>query len=133
MSGCKGGSRGCADFIHQCCCEVPDVIVSVNWQTSFGTTECMLYRVSPASCDPRTYKRRGRTWVTAGWTSTELAFPQELTEGISFGCHPYLNARASLKTPLCNENPCSSIGSVPSQAEAPFLCQHGCFTHGAAK
>ena len=81
---------GGADFIHQCCCEVTDVIMLVNWQPSFGTTVSVC--------------------------CTDLSFPQEQTEGISFGCYPYY-ARASLKAPLCSL----------------LLCQNGCFTCNAGK
>ena len=41
-------------------------------------------------------------------------------EGNCCGRHPYRRHSASRKAPLCRANPCSSIGRVESQVEAPF-------------
>ena len=40
---------------------------------------------------------------------------------IPFGYQPYLRVRAFLNAPLWRTKPCSSVGSVPSHAESPFL------------
>ena len=52
--------------------------------------------------------------------STVNCLPQMQWEGRCTGCQPYRKHSASLKAPLWRENPCSSMGKVESQLEAPF-------------
>ena len=52
--------------------------------------------------------------------STEKGFPHTQLVGRFDGCQPYLRHRTSRKTPLWRANPCSAIGKVDSQLEAPF-------------
>ena len=47
-------------------------------------------------------------------------WPQTQWEGRCDGHQPYHKHRASLKAPLCRENPCSEMGRAESQLEAPF-------------
>ena len=53
------------------------------------------------------------------WSTVKVA-PQAQNMGVRGGGHPYLSDRASMKAPLCKQNPNSSIGRVVSQFEAPF-------------
>ena len=52
--------------------------------------------------------------------STEKDFPQAHSLGTFAGNQPYLRAMASWKAALWSEKPCSLIGRVVSQLEAPF-------------
>ena len=52
--------------------------------------------------------------------STVNFLPQMQWEGRCAGCQPYRKHSASLKAPLWRANPCSSMGKVESQLEAPF-------------
>ena len=52
--------------------------------------------------------------------STVNCLPQMQWEGRCAGCQPYRKHSASLKAPLWRANPCSSMGKVESQLEAPF-------------
>ena len=52
--------------------------------------------------------------------STVNCLPQMQWEGKCVGRQPYRRHSASLKAPLWRVNPCSSMGKVESQLEAPF-------------
>ena len=51
---------------------------------------------------------------------TEKEDPHSQFVGDLDGVHPYRKARASEKAPLWRLKPCSSMGSVVNQLEAPF-------------
>ena len=67
------------------------LIVTDRWETA--TVQCMFHR--------------------EGFPHTQLV-------GSFDGRQPYLRHRASRKAPLWRANPCSAIGKVDSQLEAPF-------------
>ena len=52
--------------------------------------------------------------------STVSCLPQTQWEGRRGGRQPYLKQRASLKAPLWRAKPCSAMGRVESQLDAPF-------------
>ena len=55
--------------------------------------------------------------------STVNCLPQMQWDGMCVGRQPYRRHSASLKAPLWRANPCSSIGKVESQLEAPFSAE----------
>ena len=95
LSGCSAGS------------------VSVEVLTS-SMREAVRSRMSLCQCIGRP------PFMQLSRCCTLPAFPQAQVAGSPFGCQPYLRARASLKAPLWRTKQCSSIGSAPSHADAPF-------------
>ena len=85
-----------ADFIHQTGCDISDFIVTDWWISSpqAATCKCIMFHCKLASTDT----------VGGRWD----------------GCQPYIKQRVSLKAPLWRANPCSEMGRVESQLEAPF-------------
>ena len=58
-------------------------------------------------------------WQERASSAVNVA-PHSQYMGVYDGDHPYLSARASMKAPLCRQNPNSSIGRDVSQFEAPL-------------
>ena len=60
---------------------------------------------------------------TTKWCRCIASAPQMQWEGKCVGRQPYRRHNASLKAPLWRANPCSSMGKVESQLEAPFSAE----------